>query len=291
MKLILLLILNCFYIITCAKDVPLIRLNTDKDVPAIGLGTWQTEGPEVVNAVMNALEAGYRHIDTAWFYHNEKDVGKGIQQAIDKGIVKREDIFITTKVWPRNMNRRKSLDIIKNSLKELNTSYVDLVLVHWPLGFARATAEVYKGLEDAYDKGWVRSLGVSNFKPAEIAELQKTAKVMPSMNQIRVHPGFNQNKTIDWCNKNNITVTGYSPLGTGAILRDPTLVKIGKAINKTTAQVAIRWQIQRQLVVIPKSTKKNRIIENFDVFDFELTDNQMRQINSIKQQNIRDFWG
>ncbi|CAG2169953.1 unnamed protein product [Oppiella nova] len=285
-----LVICSVFYV-NYAKDVPLIRLNSGKEVPAIGLGTWQTEGPEVIHAVRDALEAGYRHIDTAWFYHNERDVGKGMREAIDKGVVKREDVFITTKVWPRNMNRRKSFDIIKNSLKELNTTYVDLVLVHWPLPFGRATAEVYKGLEDAYDNGMVRSLGVSNFKPQEIETLMKTAKVKPSMNQIRVHPGFNQDKTVDYCKKNNISVTGYSPLGTGAILQEPLLKEIGKKHNKSAAQVAIKWQLQRGLVVIPKSTTKQRIVENFNVFDFKLTDEDMKRINSMKQNKIRDFWG
>ena len=271
--------------------MPKVRLNTGKEMPVLGLGTWQTSGAEVVDAVRDALEAGYRHIDTAWLYHNEAEVGKGLRQAIDKGIVKREDVFITTKVWPRNLNRRKSLEIIKNSLKQLNTSYVDLVLVHYPLAHARPTAEVYKGLEDAYNQSMVRSLGVSNFKPKEIEALIKLVDIKPSMNQIRIHPGFNQEQTVSYCKKNNISVTGYSPLSTGSILKEPTLISIGKKYKKTPAQVAIKWQIQRGLVVIPKSVHKNRIVENFDVFDFELSDEDMKKINSMPQQRIRDFWG
>ena len=189
------------------------------------------------------------------------------------------------------MNRRKSFDIIKNSLNLLNTSYVDLVLMHYPLATTRLTADVYKGLEDAFNKNMVRSIGVSNFKPAEIRSLMKTNKVKPSMNQIRIHPGFNQENTIQFCKDNNISVTGYSPLGTGSLVRDPLLTRIGKNYNKTAAQVAIRWQIDRGLVVIPKSVHKNRIIENFNVFDFKLNEEEMKQINSMPQKNIRDFWG
>lgn len=260
-------------------------------MPAIGLGTWQTSGAEVVNAVRDALEAGYRHIDTAWLYQNEAEVGQGLRQAIDKGIVKREDVFITTKVWPRNLNRRKSLDMIKNSLKQLNTSYVDLVLVHHPLPHARPTAEIYKGLEDAYNQKMVRSLGVSNFKPKEIEALIKLVDIKPSVNQIRIHPGFNQDLTVDYCKKNNISVTGYSPLSTGTVLKDPILVNIAKQHKKTPAQVAIKWQLQRGLVVIPKSVHKNRIVENIDVFDFDLTGDDMKKISAMPQKRIGDFWG
>ena len=270
---------------------PVVRLNNGKQIPVIGLGTWQTEGQEVIDAVRDAIEVGYRHIDTAWFYHNEKQVGQGLQQAIQKGFVRREDVFITTKVWPRNMNRRKSLEIIKNSLKLLNTPYIDLVLMHFPLSSSRASADVYRGLEDAFNQNITLAIGVSNFKPAEIKSLMKNTKVKPSMNQIRIHPGFNQDDTVLFCKQNDISVTGYSPLGTGTLIKDPILSRIGSNHNKTAAQIAIKWQIQKGLVVIPKSTHKTRIIENFDTFDFNLTENQIETINSMPQKNIRDFWG
>jgi diketogulonate reductase-like aldo/keto reductase len=160
----------------------------------------------------------------------------------------------------------------------MNFTYIDLVLVHWPQG---NYSDVYKGLEDAYDQKLVRSIGVSNFHINEIETLMKTAKVKPAMNQIQIHPKMNQDELVDYCKKQDIAITGYSPLGQGSLINDHTLVDIGKKHNKTSAQVMIRWQIQRELVVIPKSVHKERIIENFNVFDFELTADEMKTIHDL----------
>ena len=246
-------------------------------MPVIGLGTWQATGAPVIQAVKDALEIGYRHIDTASDYRNEKEVGEALHAQIAAGIVKREDVFITTKVWPNNSSQ-KALDSVHNSLKEMNLTYVDLVLVHFPWGDYQAS---YKGLEDAYNQKLTRSIGISNFGPGEIDKLMKTAKVKPANNQIQLHPKLTQDQTVEYCNKLGISVTGYSPLGTGHLVDNPILADIGKKHNKSAAQVAIKWQIQRGLVVIPKSTHKKYIKEDFEVFDFELTADEMKKVHSI----------
>lgn len=249
-------------------------------MPVIGLGTWQARGDPVVQAVKDALEIGFRHIDTALLYQNEKEVGEGVRAEIAKGTVKREDVFITTKVWPeKGITKQKSLDTVQHSLKQMNLSYIDLVLVHWPHEDWKA---IYAGLEEAFDQKLVRSIGVSNFSPQNIEELMKTAKVKPAVNQINIHPTLNQDETVEYCKKHDIAVTGYSPLGVGHILDNPTLMEIGKKHKKSSAQVAIRWQIQRGLIVIPKSTHKAYIKEDFEVFDFVLTDEEMKRIHDLK---------
>ncbi len=258
--------------------MPQIKLNTGKEIPQIGIGTWQATGEPVVQAVKDALAAGYRHIDTAWFYHNEKEVGRAVHESVKEGVVKREDVFITTKVWPDEMDHKKALEIIHHSLTEMNLTYVDLVLVHFPLG---NYSDIYKGLEDAFEQKLAHSIGISNFGVKDIETLMKTAKVKPAMNQIQIHPKMNQDEIVDYCKKQDIAITGYSPLGLGSLISDPTLVEIGKNHNKTSAQVMIRWQIQRGLVVIPKSVHKERIIENFNVFDFELTADDLKTIHDM----------
>ena len=258
--------------------MPAIHLKTGHDMPQIGLGTWQTKGAPTVQAVKDALEIGYRHIDTAYIYGNEKEVGQAIHAQISAGVVKREDVFITTKVWPNGSNQQKALAMIHNSLKLLNVTYLDLVLVHFPRD---DYANTYKGLEDAYNQKLVRSIGISNFNKANIDHLMKTAKVKPAVNQIRIHPKYNEDDVVNYCKQLGIAVTGYSPLGTGGLTKDATLTAIGKKHNKTASQVAIRWQIQRGLVVIPKSTHKAYIKEDFEVFDFELTSEEMNIINKM----------
>ncbi|CAG2175760.1 unnamed protein product, partial [Oppiella nova] len=194
-----------------SAKTPAIKLNSGYEMPQIGLGTWQATGAAVTQAVKDALEIGYRHIDTSEGYGNENEVGKGINEQIAAGILKREELFITTKVDPPK-NRQTALQTVHNSLKKLNVTYLDLVLIHWP---ADADAEVYKGLEDAVDQKLVRSIGISNFNRGQIANLKKSWKVVPAVNQIDIHPTLNQDDTVAYCNELGISVTGFSPLGTG----------------------------------------------------------------------------
>ncbi|CAG2179898.1 unnamed protein product, partial [Oppiella nova] len=181
-----------------SAKTPAIKLNTGYEMPQLGLGTWQASGDPVTQAVKDALEIGYRHIDTAEAYKNEKEVGKGIHAQIGAGILKREDLFITTKVWPNGSDRKKALQTIHNSLNNLNVTYLDLVLVHWPQD---NYTDIYSGLEDAFDQKLVRSIGVSNFGRNEINTLKKTWKVVPAVNQINLHPTLNQDDTVAYCNE------------------------------------------------------------------------------------------
>ena len=265
-------------IIFPCTDVPVAHLRTGRSMPVIGLGTWQAHGEPVLQAVKDALEIGYRHIDTASDYGNEKEVGEAIAAQIKAGIVKREDIFVTTKVWP-DSSAQKALDSVKQSLKKMNLTYVDLVLVHFPWGdFAKS----YEGLEEAYNQKLTRSIGVSNFKKDQIEKLLLTAKVLPAVDQNHISPHANDDDTIAYGKTKNISITAYSPLGTGKFVNNPTLAAIGKKHNKSAAQVALRWGVQRGLVVIPKSTHKAYIKENFEIFDFELSADEMKQVHDLR---------
>ncbi|CAG2175759.1 unnamed protein product [Oppiella nova] len=271
-------ILTLTLTIVSAK-VPSIKLNTGYEMPQIGLGTWQATGDPVKQAVKDALKIGYRHIDTAWIYKNEKEVGEAIHEQIGAGILKREDLFITTKVWPKDAKTaKKSLETVHHSLQQLNVTYLDLVLVHRP---ADNYTEVYKGLEEAVGQKLVRSIGISNFNKAQIDSLKKTWKMKPAVNQIEIHPTLNQDDTVNHCNDLGIAVTGYSPLGTGKLIKDPTLAAIGKKHNKSAAQVALRWQIERHLITIPKSVTKKYIQEDFEIFDFTLTKDEVKTIHDM----------
>ena len=250
------------------------KLNTGYEMPILGLGTWKAHGAECKQAVKDAIEIGFRHIDTASDYGNEEEVGQAIAESIKAGIIKREDIFITTKVWPHD-DRKKALDEVHQSLTKLNVTYLDLVLVHFPWG---NFVEVYKGLEDAYNAKLVRSIGISNFNEKDTDKLVAATTVRPANNQILTNPKARSDGYIDYSHTHNITVTAYSPLGTGSLIKEQKLIDIGKKYNKSSAQVMIRWQIQRGVIVIPMSLKKQYIKEDFEVFDFTLSDEDMKKI-------------
>ena len=261
-------------------------------MPVIGLGTggYRAGGPPqneiVMQMIKDAIELGYRHVDTASSYFNEEAIGKAVNEAISEGKIKREDMFITTKIFGRSDNvsrgEEQALNGVNLALKKLNTSYVDLMLVHRPDDNPVLNTEIWNGLEEALNKGLVKSIGVSNFNVTQLESLLKKAKVVPAMNQVESHPQKNQRQLIDYCMGKGIHVTAYSPLGAGTLITNPTIVAMGKKHNKTAAQVMIRWQIQRGVVAIPKSTKKERIHENIDVFDFSLTEEEMKTLEDMK---------
>ncbi|CAG2119375.1 unnamed protein product [Medioppia subpectinata] len=262
-----------------SAKVPGIKLHTGYEMPVIGLGTWQATGQSVRQAVKDALEIGYTHIDTAEVYKNEKEVGEGIHDAFAAGFIKREDLFITTKVWPQGSNRQKALATIHHSLQQLNVSYLDLVLIHAPL---EDYANTWKGLEDAVDQKLVRSIGISNFDHrGDIDHVFNSARIKPAVNQINIHPTLNNDDAVTYSNQKGIAITGYSPLGTGGLVKNPTLVAIGKKHNKSAAQVALRWQIERHLITIPKSVTKKYIKEDFEIFDFTLTQEEIQTIHNM----------
>ena len=260
------------------------KMNNGIDIPQFGLGVYLTKsGKECVNAVTWALEAGYRHIDTARIYGNEKEVG----EAVRNSGIKREDIFITTKLWNDDHGYESALKAFDKSLKTLNTDYIDLYLIHWPVKGKRK--ESWKALEKIYESGYCKSIGVSNYMILHLEELFSYANTIPVINQVEFSPYNYQKDLLYFCNKNKIILEAYSPLTRMQKLDDPKVLTIAKKHNKTVAQVLIRWAIEHELVVIPKSARKERIVENANVFDFELDASDMEILNDL-DEGLRVSW-
>lgn len=241
-------------------------------MPLLGLGVWQVpEGPTCVQAVRSALELGYRHIDTAQAYGNEQAVGQGIRESG----VPREDVFITTKFQPR---RADPAAAIEDSLRRLGVEYVDLYLVHWPEGGPLAA---WPGMERAHDLGYARSIGVSNFGVDDLKKLLPTVRVAPAVNQVNFNPFAYRKALLEACDEHAITLEAYSPLGTGRLLGDSTVARVAQRHERTPAQVLLRWCIQHGIPVIPKSVHQHRIVENARIFDFELSKEDMAQLDAL----------
>ncbi len=256
-----------------------IELNNGVKIPQLGLGVYLAEdGQETIDAVKWALEAGYRHIDTAMIYENEKGVGIGIKESK----IPREEIFLTTKLWNEDIRQGRAKEAFQESLSALQTDYIDLYLTHWPAdGFEQAWTE----LEEIYQSGKIKAIGVSNFHPTHFERLEKIAKIVPAVNQIESHPYFSNQDLIDFCHNKGIAVEVWSPLGGtgGNLLKDKLLNALADKYGKTPAQIALRWQIQRQVIVIPKSVRQERILSNMQVFDFVIEDEDMVAINQLNR--------
>ncbi|QNU29744.1 aldo/keto reductase [Geobacillus sp. 46C-IIa] len=245
-------------------------------MPWVGLGVYKVkEGEEVKSAVRTALEIGYRHIDTAAFYENEEGVG----QAIRESGIPREQVFVTTKVWNTDQGYETTLKAFDTSLKKLGFDYVDLYLVHWPV--KGKYKETYKALEKLYKDGYVRAIGVSNFQIHHLQDVLADCEIKPMVNQVEYHPRLTQKELHAFCRENGIQLEAWSPLMRGEILNEPTIVEIGKKYGKTPAQVVLRWDLQNGVVTIPKSVTPARIKENADLFDFSLTDEEMKRIDAL----------
>ena len=261
-----------------------IKMNNGVEIPQFGLGVYLTKsGTECINAVTWALEAGYRHIDTARAYHNEKEVGEAVR---DSGI-NREEIFITTKLWNNDHGYETTLKAFDTSLKTLNTKYIDLYLIHWPVKEKRKDS--WKAFEKIYESGYCKSIGVSNYMIIHLEELFSYANIIPVMNQVEFSPYNYQKDLLDVCNKNKIILEAYSPLTRMEKLTDTKLVAIAKKHSKTAAQVLIRWAIEHDLAVIPKSARKKRIIENAAIFDFSLDKSDMKILDDL-DEGFRVAW-
>lgn len=245
-------------------------------IPRLGLGVWQVkDGAEAVDSVKWALEVGYRLIDTAAAYKNEVSVGEGIRVSG----VPREDVFVTTKLWNADQGYESTLKAFDESLKKLDLDYIDLYLIHWPV--EGKYKDSWRAMEEIYRSGRAKAIGVSNFHEHHLEDLLKEAKVVPMVDQIEIHPTLTQEPLRKFLADNKIAVEAWSPLGQGKILENPTLVEIGKKYNKTAAQVIIRWHLQNDIIVIPKSVHQDRIKQNIDVFDFELTEEDIKSINEL----------
>ncbi|WP_175639101.1 aldo/keto reductase [Metabacillus schmidteae] len=257
-----------------------VTLNNGLKMPQLGFGVWQVEDDQATNAVSNAIKAGYTSIDTAMIYQNEVGVGKAIKEAS----VPREELFITTKVWNTDQGYDNTLKAFDASLERLGLDYIDLYLIHWPTPEFDQYVDTYKALEELYKDGKVRAIGVCNFEIEHLERLINECEVVPVLNQIECHPYLAQNEIKEFCAKHNIFVEAWSPLDQGGeALQDEVIKKIAEAHNKTTAQVILRWHLQNNTIVIPKSVTPSRIEENFNVFDFELTSDEMSAINELNR--------
>lgn len=257
-----------------------IKLNNGVLMPRLGLGVWQAkDGTEVESAVAAAIDSGYRLIDTAAVYGNEAGVGR----AIAASSVPRDEIFVTTKLWNADHGYANTLAAFEKSLARLNLDYVDLYLIHWPVPARDKYIETWRALENLYADGKVKAIGVSNFSPAHLERLMTASTVVPAVNQIELHPYFSQTKTRQYCQQNGIAVESWSPLGGAgsSLLNDPAIKSLAERYSKTTAQIIIRWHLQNDLIVIPKSVHADRIKQNNDVYDFALDRADMKLIDDL----------
>ena len=246
-------------------------------MPQVGLGVWQAkDGEEVSNAIHWALDAGYRHIDTARIYKNEEGVGSAIASASTP----RDQIFLTTKVWNDDIRAGRAAAAIDESLDRLQTDYVDLMLLHWPVD---GSAAAWRDLEAAYHAGKCKAIGVSNFMPEHLNEILSIAEVTPAINQIEYHPYLTQADVAQVCAANDIAITAWSPLMQGHFKDEPLFAELAATHSKSAAQVVLRWGLQRGVIIIPKSTNQGRIQQNFDIFDFELSQEEMNRINALEK--------
>jgi 2,5-diketo-D-gluconate reductase A len=261
--------------------VPQITLNNGRSIPQLGFGVFQIEPKDTAEAVSTALKAGYRHIDTAEMYGNEREVG----EAVAKSGLDRADIFVTSKLSNDAHLPEDARLAFELSLQELGFDYVDLFLIHWPLPtrYDGDFVSTWKALEEFYRDGRARSIGVSNFQPHHLRRLHENTEVPPAVNQIEVHPFLTQDEVRGFCAEHGIAVEAWSPIGQGLELDDPTIVSIAQRVGKTPAQVILRWHIQRGDIIFPKSVTPSRVKENFDIFDFELADGDVAEISALNK--------
>lgn len=255
----------------------MITLNDGTSIPQVGLGVWQTPPEDTQRAVGNALDAGYRHIDTAAAYENEREVG----QAVADSGVPREDVFLTTKLWNADQGYDSTLKAFDASVAKLGVDYLDLYLIHWPMPSKNTFVETFKAFAHLRDQGRVRSIGVSNFEPEHLRLLVDATGIVPTVNQVELHPLLQQQELREVHAQLGIATEAWSPLGQGSLLSNPTVTAVAEAHGKTAAQALIRWHIQLGNIVIPKSVTPERIVSNFDVFDFELSEQDMASISSL----------
>ncbi|EOO31557.1 glyoxal reductase [Bacillus cereus BAG1X2-3] len=259
-------------------------LNNGVEMPWFGLGVFKVEeGPELVEAIKSAIKAGYRSIDTAAIYGNETAVGEGIRAGIEATGIAREELFITSKVWNADQGYETTIAAYEESLKKLGLDYLDLYLVHWPS--EGKYKDTWRALETLYKEKRVRAIGVSNFQIHHLQDVMKDAEIKPMINQVEYHPRLTQKELQAFCKEQGIQMEAWSPLMQGQLLDNETLQAIAEKHGKTTAQVILRWDLQNGVITIPKSTKEHRIIANADVFNFELTKEDMEKIDALNQNH------
>lgn len=265
----------------------MVKLNNNVEIPELGLGVYKIENADVERVVHTAIDAGYRAIDTAWFYKNEKALGTALKTLN----INREDLFITTKLWNDFQGYDATIKAFNDSLESLQLTYIDMYLIHWPCPEDGLFIETYKALETLYKEGKIKAIGVCNFKEHHLDKLLAETEIVPAVNQVEFHPLFNQKVLQAYCESKGIKLMAWSPLMRGGEwLKNADLQSIADQYNKTVAQVIIKWHLQQGRLVIPKSQNDNRIRENFDVFDFELSDEDLDKIDQLNtdERQFRD---
>ncbi len=296
-----------------------LKFRNNDEMPAFGLGTWKSADGEVYNAVKTAIKSGYRHIDCAAAYGNEKEVGRALNELFEEGVVSREDVWITSKLWSNMHAKEDVLIALKQTLSDLQLEYLDLYLIHWPIAQKKEIPFVssvehfisleelpnevtWEGMENGVELGLVKHIGVSNFGPKALEQLISNSKIKPEMNQIEAHPYYQQNDMVAFCKAYNIHVTAYAPLGSGdraakfkaenepKLLQDPVILDIAASKNVTAGQILISWALHRETSVIPKSVNPGRIAQNFESQAIELSETDMNKIAAL-DKNYRFLTG
>lgn len=261
--------------------VPTIRLNNGVEIPQLGFGVFQIKPADTREAVRTALDVGYRHIDTAEMYGNEKEVG----QAVRESGIDRDEIFVTSKLNNGFHAHDDALRAFDRTLADLDLGHLDLFLIHWPLPDVGDYVETWKAMEEMYRSGRVRAIGVSNFQPKHLRRVIDAAEVVPAVNQIEVHPYFTQDEARAFNAEHGIATEAWAPIAQGKVVDDPAIRRVADRLGVTTAQVTLRWHLQRGDIVFPKSVHRHRMEENFNVFGFELTDDDMAAITALNTDN------